>query len=77
MSDPLDIQPAALAPNLTVAELLNRWAQAASVFVNFRMACVGCPLASFETLDSAAKVYGLPLMSLMGKLEKTIERKGD
>ncbi len=61
-----------LAPNLTVAELLNRWQQTASVFVGRRMACVGCPLSSFETLDKVAAVYGLPLEILLNDLQKAI-----
>ncbi len=68
---------APLARDLTVAELLNRWRETASVFVTRRMACVGCPLSAFETLDKAAAVYGLPLETLLADLEKAIASKKD
>lgn len=63
---------APLVPELTVADLLDRWRQAAAVFVTRRMACVGCPLSSFETLDKVAAVYGLPLETLLVELEEAI-----
>ncbi len=50
---------AILTADSTVAQVLERWQQAAAVFVRFRMACVGCPLASFESLESAAQTYGI------------------
>lgn len=59
-------------PELTVADLLNHWEQAASVFVNRRMACVGCPMASFETLDNVAHVYGMSVQALIIDLQQAI-----
>ncbi len=50
---------AILTADSTVAQVLERWQQAATVFVRFRMACVGCPLASFETVGTAAQTYGI------------------
>ncbi len=59
-------------PDLTVADLLTHWGHAASVFVSHRMACVGCPLSSFETLGSVARVYGMPLEKLVTELQQAI-----
>ncbi len=75
MKDRPLVPPESLA-NLTVAELLNRWRETALVFVTRRMACVGCPLSSFETLDKVAAVYGLPLEILLSELEKAIASEG-
>ncbi len=75
MKDRLHVPPESLA-DLTVAELLNRWRVTASVFVTRRMACVGCPLSSFETLDKVAAVYGLPLEILLVELEQAITSNG-
>lgn len=41
-----------------VAEVLGRWPQTARVFLDRRMACVGCPIAGFETIGEAATAYG-------------------
>ena len=53
----------------TVAEVLASWPQTARVFFRHRMACVGCPMASFETLDSSTQVYGVSLEDFVKELE--------
>lgn len=65
-----------LAPDLTVDQVLTRWKQTASAFVHLRMACVGCPMSPFETLDSVAEIYGLPVASLVEELERAILTEG-
>ncbi len=57
------------SPDLTVAEVLNRWDQTAAAFIRLRMACVGCPMSPFETLETAAQIYGLPPDTLIQELE--------
>ncbi|MCC7163672.1 MAG: DUF1858 domain-containing protein [Anaerolineae bacterium] len=44
---------------LSVAELLERFPQTASLFVRHRMACVGCDIAPFHTVAEAATIYCL------------------
>lgn len=44
---------------LTFAELLSRWPQTASVLQRHRMACVGCAVAPFCTIDDALSIYAL------------------
>ncbi len=57
---------------LTVADLVNCWQETIPVFVRHRMACVGCPMSPFETLESAAAVYGLKLDSFLDELQQMI-----
>ena len=61
-----------LSPDLTVDQLLNRWRQVIPVFMRLRLSCVGCPMSPFETLDTVAQIYGLPLDNLMHELERTV-----
>ncbi len=51
-------------PQVMVAEVLSSHPVAVSVFLRHRMACVGCLMARFETLEDAARVYGVPLDEL-------------
>ena len=44
---------------LTVADVLVRLPGSARVFAAYRMSCVGCPFAPFETVADAATSYGL------------------
>ncbi len=64
--------PPSLSPNLTVQQLLDRWPQTVPFFIRSRMACVGCPMAKFDTLQDVADNYGLRLPILLHHLEGTI-----
>jgi hybrid cluster-associated redox disulfide protein len=50
-----------LSPELNVEYVLSRWPETIPVFLKYRMGCVGCTMASYETLSNAAKIYKLPL----------------
>ncbi len=58
--------------DLTVAEVLKRWEQTAAAFIRLRMACVGCPMSPFETLETAAQIYGLPPAALIRELQAAV-----
>ena len=66
-----------LTAALTVAEVMDRWPETIPIFFRYRMACVGCPIASFETLAEVAAIYGLDLECLMNELRQTIRIKED
>ena len=66
------MEHAVLSPDLPVDQLLNRWSQVIPVFMRLRMSCVGCPMSPFETLDTVAQIYGMPLENLMNELETAI-----
>ncbi len=71
------MEQAILSPDLTVDQLLSRWSQVIPVFMRLRLSCVGCPMSPFETLDTVAKIYGLPLDNLMNELENAIATKSN
>ncbi len=50
--------------NLPVAEVVAGCPAAARVFLDRRMACVGCPFARFETVADVAAVYGVESLEL-------------
>jgi hybrid cluster-associated redox disulfide protein len=47
-----------LSAELTVTSVLSRWPQTIPIFLRHRMACVGCPIAPFETLTDVAAIFG-------------------
>jgi hybrid cluster-associated redox disulfide protein len=65
-------KPAILSPDLTMEQLFMEWIQVIPVFMRLRMACVGCPMLPFETLETVAKIYGLPPDELRNELEAAI-----
>lgn len=46
-------------PQTSISDLLRDYPQAIPVFFKHRMACVGCSMSAFETIESAASIYGL------------------
>ena len=46
--------------SMLVADVLERWPATVDVFHAHVMACVGCVLAPFYTVQDAAAVYNLP-----------------
>lgn len=55
------------ASDWTVAETFTRCPETASVFHRFGMACAGCSMARFETLQEAADAYGLDVQALLAE----------
>ena len=51
-----------------VETFLRRRPQAVRVFLRHRMACPGCDLAPFETLEEVARIYRLPLEAFLREL---------
>lgn len=63
-----------LEATLTVAEVLARWPQTIPVFMHHRMACVGCAMASFETLAEVVEIYDLDLQEFLSELEQYVDQ---
>ena len=61
--------------DLTVDEVLDRWPETIPTFLRYRMACVGCPMAPFETLVEVAAIYGLDVSCFLNELERIIQLK--
>lgn len=57
-------------PQLTVAEVLERWPATAAVFGHRRMACLGCAMAPFDTIGEAAAAYGIELNRFLAELRR-------
>lgn len=56
----------------SVAQVLARSPHAAAVFLNRRMACVGCAMAAFDTVAEAARVYGVQPRQLAAELARAV-----
>lgn len=58
LTDSQQPTPDQIGPMLITA-VLERWPRTADVFHDHAMACVGCAVASFYTINDAALVYGI------------------
>lgn len=57
----------------TVHDVVTRCPVAASVFTRFRMACVECAMAPFETLAEAAALYHLKPETLIVAIRRRMQ----
>jgi hybrid cluster-associated redox disulfide protein len=60
---------------LPVDTIMEQWPETIRVFLDHRMACVGCPIGAFHTLEDAAYEYGLTLDFLEEEIRRAIARK--
>ncbi len=59
-----------ITKDLTIMEVLQRKPEAAQVFGRFGMHCIGCLVASGETVEQAAAAHGLNLDELIKALNE-------
>ena len=58
---------------MSITEILNRWPEVIPVFLKHKMACVGCSLADFMTLEDALDIYQLNEEQFIEEIKNTIQ----
>jgi hybrid cluster-associated redox disulfide protein len=48
-----------ITPKSSVASIMDQWPETVPIFLRYNMACVGCGMAKFESLEDAAWIYGI------------------
>jgi hybrid cluster-associated redox disulfide protein len=61
-----------ITPDLFMEDIFDRWPGTIKLFLDYRMACVGCSLSSFDTLGDALKVYKLPQDEVVQALNASV-----
>jgi hybrid cluster-associated redox disulfide protein len=61
-----------LSSDLIVADVLRRWPATIRVFARRRMACVGCAMAPFMTLEEAARSHGMEPATFLADLRRSV-----
>ena len=51
-----------------VDDVMRRWPATIRVFLDFKMNCVGCPIASFHSVEEACHEHGIEVTVLLGAL---------
>ena len=57
--------------DLMVDDVMRRWPSTIRVFLDFRMRCVGCPIATFHTVDEACDEHSIDPAALLSELRDT------
>lgn len=67
---------AALTAEMTVDEAMRRWSSTIRVFRDFRMRCVGCPVARFHSVDDAREEHDIDAEVFLQRLSGDREGGG-
>lgn len=59
-----------ITKNMTFHEVLSKYPKTAQVFLKYGMHCIGCVLASGETIEQGAKAHGINIKKLVDDLNK-------
>jgi hybrid cluster-associated redox disulfide protein len=54
-----------------VDEIMRQWPQTIRVFLDFRMSCVGCPIATFHTIEDSCREHGVDLATFLAALQES------
>jgi len=58
--------------SMTVAGVLEQWPETVPVFQQLKTDCVGCAMASFDTISDVAAIYEIDLSTLLESLTTAI-----
>ncbi|MBU4241606.1 MAG: DUF1858 domain-containing protein [Nanoarchaeota archaeon] len=61
---------------MPIGEVVEKWPNTAEVFAKHGMHCVGCAIASFESIQQGAEAHGMDLGKLMKDLNEVAKKKG-
>ncbi len=64
--------------DMTLGEIVAKHPQAARVMLSYGLHCIGCHVATWETLEQGAKAHGLndeQVQQMVDEINKTIAEK--
>lgn len=60
----------AIAATANVEQVLTEYPATVPIFLRRRMQCVGCPIARFETIADACRIYHFPVTGFVAELQQ-------
>jgi hybrid cluster-associated redox disulfide protein len=60
----------AIEDTALVDDVMRRYPATIRVFLDFRMGCVGCPIACFHTVDDACREHNVDRASFLAALRR-------
>jgi hybrid cluster-associated redox disulfide protein len=61
----------------SVDDVMSRSPETIRVFLEFKMRCVGCPIACFHTVDDACREHGVDRDAFLGALTACVMAQGE
>ena len=66
---------AKITKEMTMSEILQKYPKTIDIFLNHGLTCVGCPMASQESLEVGAKAHGIDADTLLKDLNDFLEEE--
>lgn len=57
-----------------VEDVMRRWPATIRVFLDFKLACVGCPIATFHTVEDSCREHGIDEVPLLAALRAAVQQ---
>lgn len=61
-----------VGPETLVGDLMSDCRATISVFIRYKMMCIGCPVARIHDVEEACREHGIPLERFLGELDAAI-----
>lgn len=64
--------------DMTLGDVIEKFPESAAVMMSHGLHCVGCHVASYETIEQGAKAHGMSdkeLEKMMKELNKAVSKK--
>jgi hybrid cluster-associated redox disulfide protein len=65
-------RPTEIDVDESVDDVMRRWPQTLRVFLEFRMKCVGCPIATFHSIRDSCREHRVDLDRFVAALQSAI-----
>jgi hybrid cluster-associated redox disulfide protein len=63
-----------LTKDMTFQQVLSECPESVSVFAEFGLGCIGCAMASFETIEQGAVAHGIDADKLMEAINAKVSK---
>jgi len=62
--------------DMSFGEVISKHPETVDIFARHGMHCIGCAIASFETIEQGARAHGIDVKKLVEDLNRAVEKKG-
>jgi len=62
----------AIDSDLPVGDVMACWPATIRIFLDFKLGCVGCPIACFHSIDDACREHGIDQASFVAALRGAV-----
>jgi hybrid cluster-associated redox disulfide protein len=65
----------AITKNMSIGEVVAKYPETASTFMEWGLHCFGCAVAKFESIEQGAVAHGIPADDLVKALNEAVNNK--